>query len=70
MIYLLSFEKVCRGNVLDAFRGQAAVLCSQSQQSAALQGIKENNKKKKKQISKPNREMITLLSASCDISQS
>lgn len=63
MIYLL----LCRGNVLDAFRGQVAVLCSQSQHSAALQGIKEKNKK---QISKPNREMITLLSAACDISRS
>lgn len=39
----------------------------QSRRSAALQGIKEKNKK---QISKPNREMITLLSAACDISQS
>lgn len=37
--------EVCRGNVLDAFRGRAAVLSWQSQRSAALQGIKENNKK-------------------------
>lgn len=34
---------------------------------AALRGIKEKNKK---QISKPNREMITLLFAACDISRS
>lgn len=51
----------------NAFRGWVAVLCSESQRSAALQGIKETNKK---QISKPNREMITLLCAACDISQS
>lgn len=36
-----------------------------TQHSTALQAIKEKNKK---QISKPNREIITLLSAACDIS--
>lgn len=48
--------------------GDGLQSCAQeSQRSAALQGIKEKNKK---QISKPNRGMITLLSAACDISRS
>lgn len=45
--------------------------CSQSLSAvhAALRGIKEKELKKT-QISKPNRGMITLLSAVCDISRS
>lgn len=43
--------------------------CSHSlmQHTVALQGLEE---KDKNQISKPNREIITLLSAACDISWS
>lgn len=53
---------------MDAFRGQVA----ESRRGACSttgHGEREKIKKNKKQISKPNRGMITLLSAACDISQ-
>lgn len=52
MIHSFFIRKVCRGNVLDAFKGQFVLPIS------ALRGSEEN---KKKQLSEPNRDGYTSL---------